>query len=192
MAEIQLKTLKIPGLDDTYVIPNGTEIIQSNEEPTDAPVGSFWLDTDAEQGVDIIAEHVANMDNPHNVTCEQIGAAPALASGTYPNCYYREIAGEREWINPPMILNTEYCTTEHFFGKPVYKQVLHIGYLAAGEHAYDHGISDIDECIGIEWINQDYGVYTSYINAAFTQTQIHFNSPWSAGAIKCILSYTKN
>lgn len=38
----------------------------------------------------------------------------------YPGCYYQTVDGEQEWINPPMVSNTEYRTTERFCGKPVY------------------------------------------------------------------------
>ena len=38
-------------------------------------------------------------------------------------CYYRTVDGEVEWINPPMVVGTEYRTTERFSGKPVYTAV---------------------------------------------------------------------
>lgn len=38
-------------------------------------------------------------------------------------CFYREVDGEVEWINPPMVVGTEYRTTERFAGKPVYTTV---------------------------------------------------------------------
>lgn len=34
-----------------------------------------------------------------------------------------------EWVNPPMILGTEYRTTERYLGKPVYVQVVDFGQL---------------------------------------------------------------
>jgi hypothetical protein len=37
-----------------------------------------------------------------------------------PGCYFRMVDGEREWINPPMMLGTEYRTTERHNGKVVY------------------------------------------------------------------------
>lgn len=55
-----------------------------------------------------------------NVTLAKLGAAPAVESKDYPGCYYRTVDGEDEWINPPMLHNTEYRTTERVGGKPVY------------------------------------------------------------------------
>lgn len=39
-------------------------------------------------------------------------------------CFYRNVGGETEWINPPMVVGTEYRTTERFAGKPVYTTVV--------------------------------------------------------------------
>lgn len=37
------------------------------------------------------------------------------------------VAGEWEWINPPLALGTEYRTTERFNGKPVYVRAVNCG-----------------------------------------------------------------
>jgi hypothetical protein len=37
--------------------------------------------------------------------------------------------GEWEWVNPPMVIGKEYCTTERWNGKPVYKQTISLGKL---------------------------------------------------------------
>lgn len=47
-----------------------------------------------------------------------------IVSEDYPGCCYRMVGGEQEWINPPMMLETEYRTTERFNGKPVYVFVI--------------------------------------------------------------------
>ena len=94
--------------------------------------------------------------------------------------------------NPPMNLGTEYLTTEHFFGKAVYKKVIDVGYLDAGIRTFNHGISNIDECIHCEMINEGYGNFTAHCDMEFSQTGVYLNMPWAAGAIRCILSYTKN
>lgn len=44
----------------------------------------------------------------------------AIESTEYPGCYYRTVDGETEWINPPMLKNVEYRTTERYNGLPVY------------------------------------------------------------------------
>lgn len=39
-------------------------------------------------------------------------------------CFYRVAGNELEWINPPMVVGTEYRTTNRFAGKPVYTAVV--------------------------------------------------------------------
>lgn len=48
--------------------------------------------------------------------------------------------GNWEWVNPPMALGVEYCTTERYMGKPVYTMLFDMGQLANnGENtAYYH------------------------------------------------------
>lgn len=55
-------------------------------------------------------------------------AAPAIESTEYPGCYYRTVGGAVEWINPPMLPNTQYRTTERHNGKVVYKKSIYFGY----------------------------------------------------------------
>ena len=38
-------------------------------------------------------------------------------------CFYRMVGNELEWINPPMVVGTEYRTTDRFAGKPVYTTI---------------------------------------------------------------------
>lgn len=66
-------------------------------------------------------------DGNVQLTAENIGAASrvdldniATESADHPGCYCRTVGSETEWINPPMIENVEYRTTERFYGKPVY------------------------------------------------------------------------
>ncbi len=57
----------------------------------------------------------------------ETGAAPATADSTYKSCYYRMVDDVKEWINPPMIYNTEYRTTERNNGKAVYTKLIYAG-----------------------------------------------------------------
>ena len=45
----------------------------------------------------------------------------------YPGCYYRTVNGVTEWINPPMVVGTEYRTTEQWNGKVVYTILVDCG-----------------------------------------------------------------
>lgn len=50
-------------------------------------------------------------------------------------CFYRIVDGEIEWINPPMVVGTEYRTTERFAGKPVYATVTSVTIQGLGSGA---------------------------------------------------------
>lgn len=43
--------------------------------------------------------------------------------------YYRMSSGEKEWINPPMVANTEYRTAERWNGSVVYAKLVNVGKL---------------------------------------------------------------
>lgn len=51
------------------------------------------------------------------------------AAPTYPESYCRVVDGVNEWINPPMVVGTEYCTPERYMGKPVYTKLINFGAL---------------------------------------------------------------
>ncbi len=76
-----------------------------------------------------VAAHAADKSNPHGVTAEQAGAAPAVESADYPGCYYRVVNGITEWLNPPMQLGVEYRTTERCNGDTLYAQLIDFGAL---------------------------------------------------------------
>lgn len=50
-----------------------------------------------------------------------------IESDEYPGCYYRMVDGETEWLNPPMVADVEYRTTERCNGKPVYVKYIDHG-----------------------------------------------------------------
>lgn len=151
----------------------------------------------AKMTADELLEHRDNTENPHEVTCAQVGAAPAgyglgensakaqSWNGHWSSGFYRErkytpdnptgsadssfpmwygitcvesggnqtnIAfsrnvsngltearrykegntyGEWEYVNPPMLLDVEYRTTERFLGKPVYTKLMDCGAFTA-------------------------------------------------------------
>lgn len=53
----------------------------------------------------------------------------AIEDTYHRGCYYRNVNGMTEWINPPMILGTEYRTTEKHKGCAVYVMALNGGEL---------------------------------------------------------------
>lgn len=56
-----------------------------------------------------------------------VGAAPAVEDTNYPGCYYRMVNGEKEWINPPLVLGEEYRTAERWDGNAVYVKNIDLG-----------------------------------------------------------------
>lgn len=99
--------------------------------------------------------------------------------------------GEWEWVNPATGFSTEYRTTQRYAGKPVYRKTVNFGYFSAGTHTRDHGIADIEYVVDFEVTNNVYGVYTGQFNAWMSNTQFGFTSPWAAGGICIVASYTK-
>lgn len=67
-----------------------------------------------------------------------------IESLEHPGCFYRNIDGEIEWINPPMVLGTEYRTTERFNGAPVYIFSLRVVHDPTGQSETDtHRLFDV-------------------------------------------------
>lgn len=77
------------------------------------------------------AQLASKRPNTWMPTASDVGAEPATADSTYPGCYYRMVNGVKQWLNPPMIPNEEYQTTERRNGKVVYKKKIKFGYLPA-------------------------------------------------------------
>jgi hypothetical protein len=115
-------------------------------------------------GGELLNAHINNTNNPHSITAEQIGArpdtwiptakqvgaAPAIENTDFPGCYYRIVDGNAEWINPPMVADVEYRTTERWNGKPIYTKALYRTFASTtvgSESSYvdytiEHGIAE--------------------------------------------------
>lgn len=66
------------------------------------------------------------------ITPEFFGSLSGFAESVdYPGCYYHEIDGVEEWINPPMKAGVEYRTIERFQNKPVFIKYINYGSLPA-------------------------------------------------------------
>lgn len=60
------------------------------------------------------------------------GYIPPIESSDNPGCYYKLVDGEKEWLNPPMVLGVEYRTTDRYKGKTVYTKLFSCGTLVTG------------------------------------------------------------
>lgn len=82
-----------------------------------------------------------SLQNNVSIEAKDVGAAPAMESASHQGCYYRTINGLTEWINPPMVLGTEYRTTERWNDKPVYTKCVDCGNMPASATKYvAHGV----------------------------------------------------
>lgn len=204
-------------------------------------------------------DHINNKENPHEVTFEQIGAAPtgyglgnnepetlrtltevenfkvngwrrvSLDSGNIGGSVYGTLscdAGDRyitqtfefyytnyggyvalkrvwfysdnvwrdwEWENPPMVVGTEYRTTERWKGSPVYAKALDVGYLAAGTHNIEHGCA-MSQPISCHIYNNNQeliDVYSGLSNITVGRTTLNLICGNAFGNITVYLKYTK-
>ena len=69
---------------------------------------------------------------------------------------------EHAWVNPPMMANIEYRTTEFYLGKPVYTKVVEGSFRGAGLTTIYHGITNIDKCVAATGITLQKGSGSSY------------------------------
>lgn len=78
-----------------------------------------------------------------NVTAAKIGAEPAIEDTSSSGCYYRMVDGEKEWLNPPIHIETEVRTTERFMDQPVYTKLLNLGEINTAENIFENNIGGI-------------------------------------------------
>ncbi len=134
---------------------------------------------------------------------EAIGKLMALCpkeSSDFPGCYYRTVGEEEEWVNPPMLINMEYRTTERWCGKAVYTKIFSVALPAAGQQKWtNHGVNFTtmlrahgeagDTCF--PRIGTSIFAYIAlYVNA--TQVGIHCESDMSAKSATVQLWYVKD
>ena len=89
MAEKILKSLTFPGINTKYIIPDVPEV--------DSTLSIEGAAADSKA----VGEHIANKDNPHSVTAEQIGA-------TYTNTNTYNVTSDSDVV---AALNAEYALT---------------------------------------------------------------------------------
>ena len=72
---------------------------------------------------------------------KNLGVSEAIESSDHAGCYYRLVDGVPEWLNPPMMPNVVYRTTERYRGKPVYVKEMSLGTFAdsAEKISIEHG-----------------------------------------------------
>lgn len=108
-----------------------------------------------------------------------------------------------EWINPPMAAGVEYCTTERWQGKPVYRKLIQYTNTTAFSGIMTinipHGISDLDMILTADCTTDSYLLPYATSNtmlsiSAWSKNNLtaYCNSSWGAGRKWYIeLRYTK-
>jgi hypothetical protein len=98
-----------------------------------------------------------------------------------------------EWENPPLSYGVEYRTTERHNGKSVYVKCVNYGYIAVGTTTIAHGISSIDDVVGLDIINRTYGYFSNSaeVHGSADRTNVSVTSAWAMGGFVYIIKYTK-
>ena len=104
--------------------------------------------------------------------------------------------GEWEWVNPPMVVGTEYRTTERYKGKPVYCKLVDFGKLPNNTYKdVAHGISNLHLTISVSGeSNGDNligNMYITYVNIGSTNIRIKTNADMSGVGATVLIKYTK-
>lgn len=109
-----------------------------------------------------------------------------------------------EWVNPPMVVGTEYRTTERYLGKPVYAKLVDCG---AGPNkarkTVSAGISNVDKAVSAtgSWalLSIPYEFYSGDVNGAQaisvtlngTSVEIASTVDYSTNTVYALIKYTK-
>ena len=79
----------------------------------------------------------------------------AKESTSYAGCFYRTVNGVTEWLNPPMMVGTEYRTVERNRGKPVYVQEFAVGTMPSTTYkTYNTPVSNLDRILSASLVEQ--------------------------------------
>lgn len=155
---------RVPGAPGQYkaVITDGEQLKMAAAEPfiitltrDDHPVTEGTPYSKAAVLPDALAASLCpGVEDP--TPADAFGAlhAKALESQAYPGCYYRDVEGETEWLNPPMVLGEEYRTTRRYRGAAVYEKTLNLGAMPSGtaaEPGYKWTVIGVDAGRILRW-----------------------------------------
>ena len=124
---------------------------------------------------------------------------PSVESEEHSGCYYRMVGGEKEWINPPMLMGVEYRTTERWNGKPVYTKVVEFGTLPNNETktvAWTPDSGTCDYVVGYSGTTSGYGALPNHFANIFLSVNrasvfIETSDDRSSGSAVVAIKYTK-
>lgn len=150
---------------------SGTGIVIQPDEPIGASDGTVWLDTDAGGAntdfITLLSNHTADKANPHGVTAEQIGAAPADLADYTPyngrknfisNLLHIDLSNPDAYCNKASVIATEDAST--LIDSPVtsgafyaYREVLFIDSPTGGQPKCIVRLTQSYPFEGVIWTN---------------------------------------
>lgn len=141
--------------------------------------------------------HEAQQYGPLVVFCRAQNISQTVYFRNRKVCRFSEDRGATwtpwEWENPPLSYGVEYRTTERHNGKSVYVKCVQYGYIAVGTTTIAHGISSIDDVVGLDIINRTYGYFSNSaeVHGSADRTNVSVTSAWAMGGFVYIIKYTK-
>jgi hypothetical protein len=201
---------------------------------TDLPeTGSYWFVdlTVANSGMwrKLIATKTSSTGaapTSYECTCMSNNWSPWVKSGSsgdmaftesssHPGCFFRTSGNITEWLNPPMVVGTEYRTTERYNGKVVYTKSVSFGTMPNSTNTskkVEHKISGITAIVaqwGVAYYSYTGGIgcyfptaapkdsYTGYVELYVNATNIEITtsiSGWQTDntATYVTIKYTKD
>ena len=119
----------------------------------------------------------------------------ATESSDHPGCYYRTVNGKTEWINPPLILGTEYRIADRYLGKVVYTMAFLFGLLpnesakSVSVPAPAAGASHVVSAIAVTTA----GAFLNVVDSASAYTVwVKTSGDYSTTNANIIIKYTKD
>lgn len=151
---------------------------------------------------------VRNEDGPWIEIPAIVLGSEFVESEEYRGCYYHMVNGEKEWVNPPLVPDEEYRTTERLGDEPAYIQTRYCFELPnnavktinhnisniskiGSACGYAKGITNTTECYYFPLMSSITGVGEIGLYATNKVIQITTTEDWTGYAAHVVLKYTK-
>jgi hypothetical protein len=121
-----------------------------------------------------------------------------IESEEHPGCYYRVVNGVREWVNPPMIIDVEYRTTQRSNGNVVFVKKTE-KMVSVNATTWNNIVESSGTLIGADFMYngspapyyRDADLYTCPV---FSEKNLNFwvDNAHTGGTLTITMQYTKN
>lgn len=149
---------RVPAASVPYELSGYYDLIALTEDLCDPRIGNATFGKESssiigsdvsskrktENSVDAAMQSIADLESLLNDE-----ASLMIESTDYPGCYYRTVDGETEWLNPPMVADVEYRTTERIHGtKAVYTKLISVSGVGSAVVTMGDDVSSILRAAG--------------------------------------------